>query len=192
MGDGDSRPADGGTGHGPRDWLAGAARLLPGTALGNARRAMEDITRQVADRRALTEGLDTPDPGPGDFSGLDRQECLDLLASRSLGRLAYHERQDVIAVVPVTYVLADGEVVVRTGPGPKLQAADRGDGMSLQVDDIDERSATGWSVLVVGRVRRLAQGEARRLGRLPEPWATGPRHHVIAIRPARITGRRLR
>ena len=152
---------------------------------------MEDIGRQVAERRALTDALDTSDPGPGGLSGLTRQECNDLLASRNIGRLAYHERPDVIAVVPVTYVLADGEVVVRTGPGPKLQAADRRDGMSLQVDDIDERFASGWSVLVVGRSRRLGPGEARRFGRLPEPWPTGPRNQVIAIRPVRITGRRL-
>lgn len=109
-----------------------------------------------------------------------------------MGRFAFVESARALSVVPVNYVSrADGSVLFCTGPGPKLSAADRRDVVALQVDDVDEQSHTGWSVLVVGRARRLTASETSRLRDVPLPWATGPRHQVVLIEPTRLEGRRL-
>jgi uncharacterized protein len=85
----------------------------------------------------------------------------------------------------------DGTIVFRSGPGPKLSAADRRDVVAFQVDDIDESGQAGWSVLITGRARRLSEVEAGCLQELPTPWASGPRRHAVLIEPSRIEGRRL-
>lgn len=93
--------------------------------------------------------------------------------------------------MPVNYRLHDGRVLVRSGPGPKLQAAERGDVVAFEVDEIDQDARSGRSVVVVGRARRLTTAEAQALEGGPEPWAAGPRRHVLAVDLRRVTGRRL-
>lgn len=176
---------------GPRLALGVAERLSP-SALGNARAAAESVSQAVSDRRRLDP--DAAGEEPGALSRLPRQECLELLGSRRVGRLAYVARPGVPDVVPVNYALHGDDVLVRSGTGPKLQAAERGEVLVLQVDDVDEDAHTGWSVVVAGPARRLsaAQQQALPPGVLPETWATGPRHAVIRIRMTRVDGRRLR
>jgi uncharacterized protein len=82
-------------------------------------------------------------------------------------------------------------VLFRSGPGPKLASAERGDVVAFEVDDIDRERHSGWSILVVGRARRMTGLERDRLVDLPVPWANGPRTQVVAITPSRIDGRRL-
>jgi hypothetical protein len=161
------------------------------TAMTNARRAVADIARSNADRRKLAP-VTAELAGPGDLTRLSDAECLRLLASRQFGRYAHVVSARALDVVPVNYVSrSDGSVVFRTGPGPKLSAADRRDVVAFQVDDIDEDNRTGWSVLVTGRARRMSHAEVRDLGPLPQPWANGPRHQLVVIEPTRIEGRRL-
>jgi nitroimidazol reductase NimA-like FMN-containing flavoprotein (pyridoxamine 5'-phosphate oxidase superfamily) len=110
-----------------------------------------------------------------------------------VGRLAYVARPGVPDLVPVNYLLHEGDVLVRSGTGPKLQAAERGEVMTLEVDALDEDAQTGWSVVAAGRARRLSPAEVRALpaGALPRTWAVGPRHAVLRIRGTRVEGRRL-
>jgi hypothetical protein len=169
-----------------------AGRIVGSTALTNARRGAAGLARSNADRRALQPVTADQHAGPGDLGRLGREECLRLLASRRIGRFAYVESARALDVVPVNYVSRpDGSVLFRSGPGPKLSAADRGDVVAFEVDDIDENHHTGWSVLVVGRARRLGDVEARSVGALSQPWASGPRHNFVLIEPTRIEGRRL-
>ena len=118
---------------------------------------------------------------------------LALLASRRTGRLGYVARAGVPDVVPVNLALDGDRLLVRSGPGPKLQAAERREVVAVEVDDIDEQTRTGWSVVVAGRSRRLHTSEAAALDDdlLPEVWARGPRSSVIAIELTRVEGRRL-
>jgi uncharacterized protein len=167
-------------------------RQVSATALTNARRGSAALARSNADRGAL-QPLTADEPGdPGDLRRLSREECLHLLASRAIGRYAFVESARALDVVPVNYVTRpDGSVLFRSGPGPKLSAADRHDVVAFQVDDIDEPHHTGWSVLVVGRARRLTYAEGTSLGHVPSPWANGPRNSLVLIEPTRIEGRRL-
>lgn len=176
---------------GPRAALAAVERLSPG-AVANARTAAAAISEQVTDRTRLDP--DAADDAPGALSRLSVAECRELLASRQVGRLAYIARPGVPDVVPVNYALHGDDVLVRSGVGPKLQAAERGDVIVLQVDDVDETAHTGWSVVAAGPAQRLSPARVRALppDTLPAAWANGPRHSVIRIRPTRVEGRRLR
>jgi hypothetical protein len=161
------------------------------TAVTNARRGLIDIAGSNVDRRELEPASDTSSD-PGDLHRLSRDECLRLLASRRIGRFAHVESARALAVVPVNYVVQpDASVLFRTGPGPKLSAADRRDVVAFEVDDIDEDDHTGWSVLVTGRARRLSHAEVHMLADIPQPWAEGPRYQFVLIEPTRIEGRRL-
>lgn len=170
--------------------LATAVRLVTQGALDNARRAAEEITTAVNERRLLTRSQDLP--AAGDLARLTPTECRALLATRSIGRLAYIARTGVPDIVPVNYVMDGQALVVRSAPGPKLQAAERREIVAFEVDDIDEISHTGWSVVVVGPASRVpVEDTAHPGGPRPTPWASGPRRHTIRIEPRRIDGRRL-
>ena len=165
---------------------------MPSRAIANARRAAGSLARSNADRRSLAPPDEASD-GSGALRRLTRAECLQLLTSRRVGRFAHVESARALDVVPVNFVSrADGAILFRTGPGPKLSAAERGDVVAFEVDDIDETRMTGWSVLVVGRAKRLRRADVDGMAAaLPQPWAMGPRHHVVLIEPTRIEGRRL-
>lgn len=175
--------------------LLGSIRALPGGALDNARQAARDLSVTVAQRTLLTAELGTDaDQGsePGALGRLTRQECLALLAARQVGRLAYIARAGVPDIVVVNYAMDGTAVLIASGPGPKLQAAERRDLVAFEVDDVDETARRGRSVVLVGRAKRLSATEQDRLaGALPEPWATGPRRGLIRIEPGRLEGRRL-
>src|SRR3954467_258766 len=163
------------------------------TAVSNARRAALDLAQSNSERFVLQPKTEeTGTSTHGDLHRLSREECLQLVASRRVGRFAHVESARALDVVPVNYVSRpDGSVLFRTGPGPKLSAADRRDVVAFEVDDIDELRHTGWSVLVVGRARRLDPGNLDTSACLQHPWAAGPRHSVVLITPTRIEGRRL-
>jgi nitroimidazol reductase NimA-like FMN-containing flavoprotein (pyridoxamine 5'-phosphate oxidase superfamily) len=91
-------------------------------------------------------------------------------------------------VVPVNYTWYDGSVLIRSGPGSKLQAARRGDTVALEVDEIDVEQRSGCSAVVVGRAQVLS---TRDVPSDVEVWAGGPHRHLIRIAPERVTGRRL-
>lgn len=124
---------------------------------------------------------------------LDREECLALLGGASVGRIGYDDGQGP-AVVPVNFVL-DGETVVfRTTVTGRLNrslhtalshAAVR---VAFEVDDIDEESRTGWSVLVRGGARQMGEDE----GAPVEPWPGEEHDAHIRLTPVEISGRRLR
>lgn len=174
----------------PRGALQLADSLVRG-AIDNARSAAAAIAEQVNDRRQLAPA-DEPG-GSGTLSRIGRAEGLDLMRSRSVGRLAYIARPGVPDIVPVNYTLHGAHVLVRTGVGPKLQAAERGEALVLEVDDIDEATHTGWSVVATGPARRLSSHEIGLLpdGVLPRTWANGPRFALLQVDLKRVEGRRL-
>lgn len=163
-------------------------------ALANASEAAAGLWLAVADRLLLTGELEIDtEPGPGQLHAMSREECDELLRSCRVGRLAYVPREGVPDIVPVNYVLDGRDILIRSGPGPKLQAAERGDLVAFEVDVIDATDRVGRSVVVLGRASRLRPEEQQLVEEQTAgtPWALGPRRHVIRIRPTRVTGRRL-
>ena len=124
---------------------------------------------------------------------IHREECLRLLASNEIGRVVIVEGGGPL-IFPVNYALDGDEVVFRTAEGAKLQ---RGPGRTacFEVDEIDRLSHTGWSVVVVGRLEEVTAFDGPRYERLAklriEPWAPGPKPHVLRLIPSRITGRKI-
>jgi hypothetical protein len=168
--------------------VLGLGRRVMGEAIGNARGSLEAIACAVTDRRELCE--QEAAGGVGDLQRLSVATCLELLGSGTIGRLAYVARAGAPDIVPVNYVLRDGAILIRSGPGPKLQAAERRETVGFEVDELDPGTHTGWSVVVTGRAERLTFAVADRLD-LPVPWVNGVRRHTLRIQPRHIEGRRL-
>ena len=132
-----------------------------------------------------------------DRHGLDvlsMAECLSLLRSRPLGRLAYLERGQP-SVVPVNHLVDGASIVMRSLAGSKLDAAVLNKPVAFQLDDHDPTRGTGWSVLVRGTAQ-LVEGE-REISLYAaelDSWAvTSPEEATwIRIDPDEISGRRLR
>ncbi|WP_406723825.1 pyridoxamine 5'-phosphate oxidase family protein [Streptomyces sp. GD-15H] len=120
------------------------------------------------------------------------QDCRTLLSTHGVGRLAVTTPEGP-AVVPVNYEVLDEEITFRTTAG-SVPAAAVGSEIAFEVDHLDEAMSQGWSVLAVGPARRVtAPEEVRRLTEHAHttPWAGGEREMWVAIRPVRLTGRRI-
>lgn len=117
---------------------------------------------------------------------LDRATCLTLLTTQHVGRLVLGGGNP--AVMPVNYVVHRGDIVFRTAPDG---LADRSDGerVMFEVDMVDERTQSGWSVLVHGVLRALPDGTATSIG---VSWAPGDRDRRMSISLDDVTGRLLR
>src|SRR4051812_33418537 len=87
----------------------------------------------------------------GELRELTREECLELLASKNVGRVAYCS-PDGPEVFPLNYVLQGESVLFRTSPHTALGRHLRLDVAAFHVDEIDDYTETGWSVLVRGAV----------------------------------------
>src|SRR6056297_540435 len=121
-------------------------------------------------------------------------QCMALLRSRPLGRLAYIER-GAPTVVPVNHLVDGPTVVLRSMQGGKLDAAIVEAPVAFQLDDHDPARGTGWSVLVRGRAIPVddPELEARFASEL-DSWAVEADAPATWIRivPDDISGRRLR
>jgi nitroimidazol reductase NimA-like FMN-containing flavoprotein (pyridoxamine 5'-phosphate oxidase superfamily) len=122
---------------------------------------------------------------------IELDECLRLLADHHLGRLAVVVDGQPL-VYPMNYALSGRQIVFRTDPGTKLDAA-AGRQVAFEIDGADVLYHDGWSVLVVGRAREEKdQARLREFALLPlSPWASGPKAHWMCIAGGAITGRRL-
>jgi hypothetical protein len=123
---------------------------------------------------------------------LDEDECFELMATMEVGRLAVVSG-GVPLIFPVNYAVVDNTVVIRTAPGTKLTAAGRNQ-VTIEADEIDPATHTGWSVVVRGRAEEITDfepAEVRELRNIAlNPWA-GDKPVWMRIVPLVVTGRRL-
>ena len=142
--------------------------------------------------------MSTHDPGhrwfePALFQHLPPEECRDLLAAKSVGRVAFNG-PDGPQVLPVNYVVHSRSIVFRTAAGSMLAEAMRNSRVAFEIDDIDEFLQSGWSVVAVGDADLIDDPDL--LVELwgdqgPKPWAVGLRTQFVRITPTRLTGRRV-
>jgi nitroimidazol reductase NimA-like FMN-containing flavoprotein (pyridoxamine 5'-phosphate oxidase superfamily) len=130
---------------------------------------------------------------------MDEAECMRLLSLGVIGRLAFVGRYD-LTVLPVNYRLVDGAILFRTAQD-SLTGEDLRTGIAhaeykvaFEVDDLNEATREGWSVLVQGPAHHMdsAAEQAAALAAGVETWPAGEKDHFIRITPARVTGRRIR
>lgn len=115
-----------------------------------------------------------------------------LLAAGTVGRVALSQNA-LPVVLPVNYAVLDGDVVIRTGAGTKLDAALNGAVVAFEIDAVDPIYHEGWSVMVQGRAHEVVDSEELKRARaLPlEPWAAGARDRFVRISAERMSGRRI-
>jgi hypothetical protein len=91
----------------------------------------------------------------------------------------------------------DGDViVVRTDSRSVLAAATDDGRVAFEVDEIDERTRSGWSVLAQAVAHEVTAADrddllVRTRASGVEPWAPGDRGHWIRLVPLHLTGRRI-
>jgi uncharacterized protein len=123
---------------------------------------------------------------------LPREECLRLLGTAVLGRVAVSTAA-LPTILPVNFRFDGRRILLRTGRGTKLDAATRNAVVAFEVDDIEPTAQAGWSVVVTGVARELTDGgELTELRRQPlVRWAPGDDDRVVAISTDVVSGRRL-
>lgn len=120
---------------------------------------------------------------------LSRAECFELLAGQELGRLAWVEAGDSVAMVPVNFAVDDEAIVFRTAPGSKLAAVVADRAFAFESDAIVGEE--GWSVVVRGHARLLDPVEEGRLEQLGlRAWLGGEKPHLVSLAADEVTGRR--
>jgi Pyridoxamine 5'-phosphate oxidase len=128
------------------------------------------------------------------LEALPREESLRLLRSVSVGRLVFTHLA-LPAIRPVSHVVDGDQVVIRAYVGTTINIAvgdNSGMVVAYEADLIDPDTHLGWTVIIVGRASRLADGlEADRFRRLLQPWVAGGPDDVIAIRADMVDGFRL-
>ena len=124
---------------------------------------------------------------------ISREECLQLLASRRVGRIAFVADGQPL-VFPVNYGLDGDMVVFRSDEGTKLTHAPLTK-VAFEVDDIDEANGEGWDVVVQGHADDITDAldeHSEVLRDLPiHPFPPGLKWHWVRIVPTAITGRRI-
>lgn len=122
---------------------------------------------------------------------LDEDQCLGLLATAAVGRVALCQGA-LPAVLPVNFALYGHKIVFRTGQGTKLDAAVRHSVVAFEVDWFDATCHEGWSVMAVGRAEDITDDQdlIGGDGQL-RSWVGGERDHYVAIDAELLTGRRI-
>ncbi|MCK9792917.1 pyridoxamine 5'-phosphate oxidase family protein [Isoptericola sp. 4D.3] len=121
---------------------------------------------------------------------LSEEECWELLAGRTTGRLATSVAGEP-EIFPVSYAVADHNIYLRTKPGTKLAEITISPRVAFEADEIGDESS--WSVVLKGRAQALRNErdiEAAQATGLVSYLEDG-KTEWIRIQPSEISGRRL-
>jgi nitroimidazol reductase NimA-like FMN-containing flavoprotein (pyridoxamine 5'-phosphate oxidase superfamily) len=152
-------------------------------------------TRSPAD----SQYLGPPTIWDAQVEQMDEAECLRLISGGGVGRIAY-SGQFGLAVLPVSYKLLEGSIVVRTPLGSStdedLRTGIRGADfrVTFEIDQVGNDAQQGWFVVIQGPAHHVDAHDDRL-----HAWQRGSRssdwrapEHFVRITPAVIVGRRLR
>jgi nitroimidazol reductase NimA-like FMN-containing flavoprotein (pyridoxamine 5'-phosphate oxidase superfamily) len=123
---------------------------------------------------------------------LDDEECLKLLSSVPVGRLVF-TRGGLPAVRLVNFLVDDRSVIFATADGDKFRAAQRGDVVAFEVDEVNPERHLGWTVTAAGRLSVVdpEQQAAIERTRPVRAWAPNRDQHLIRLTIELLEGRRL-
>jgi nitroimidazol reductase NimA-like FMN-containing flavoprotein (pyridoxamine 5'-phosphate oxidase superfamily) len=120
---------------------------------------------------------------------LSRAECLRLLQPGGVGCIGLPDRGAPL-LRPVNFALQGDALVIRTGHGRIMEAAQRTDPASLESQAIDPLEHTGWSVIVTGKLAELPT-DAVTLGLPLRAWASGRKDRFVALTLDEVSGLRI-
>ncbi len=130
----------------------------------------------------------------GAAAELTEAECLSLMGTESIGRIAFVNAEGQ-QLVPVNFIVVDDLIYFRTSHDSLLSGFERGhDDVAFGIDHHDDSTRRGWNVTVHGHARQVEDRANinKILGdhRLA-PWAGGVKPLVIEISPRCLAGRRV-
>lgn len=130
-----------------------------------------------------------------DHTGLEilgDAECWHLLASVPIGRLVFSQG-GLPAVRLVNFTIDQETLVFATADGDKYRAAERGDVVAFEADEVDPERHLGWTVTAIGHLSAIEPAEAEVLRRvLPlRPWPPDANRKLIRLDVEAMEGRRL-
>lgn len=131
-------------------------------------------------RRFDRAGLEILGPG----------ECLRLLRSVPVGRLVFTQG-GLPAIRLVNFSIDRDTILFASDDGENLRAAERGDVVAFEVDEVDLERHLGWTVTSVGHLSVVPLDEAARLLTPLRPPPL-PAQRLIRLGTESLTGRRLR
>ncbi len=130
---------------------------------------------------------------PRAFERLDAEQCWKLVGSQGTGRIGFMSDTH-IEIVPARYDAHRGTAYFRAGTFGELARRVHGQSVSLQVEELDRRTFSGWSVLMSGQAHRVE--DAATVAALwsagrPSPWLPSPDSQWIALPVDDIAGERV-
>lgn len=174
------------------DYLEDQPVSIPRSVMARIAVALDtDVTQLTGPVRHLRP--DTGDAArPHRLVDMNGREAREHLEACAVGRIGFSTDPGGPRVIPVNYHVVDGMVVFRTAPDSSL--ADLTGTVAFEVDHLDDERRLGWSVLVLGQIRRVTDAaEQLRLATSVHetPWPGEARRHWMAVEPTRVTGRRI-
>jgi nitroimidazol reductase NimA-like FMN-containing flavoprotein (pyridoxamine 5'-phosphate oxidase superfamily) len=132
--------------------------------------------------------------GDPTMHAIPTEECYRLLATQQIGRLGLNAEHYPL-IFPVNYAVDGTTLIIRTHAGTILRAAEHAN-VSFEVDEVDGRTRSGWSVLARGQAEEVGAAHradlvARTKASGVEPWAPGEKGHWLRIIVHQISGRRI-
>ena len=123
---------------------------------------------------------------------LSYRECLDLLGTGMVGRLALCTPHGP-RIVPVNYARHDDALLFRTTAYSELAQYGRDAEAAFEIDHLDYDRQQGWSVVARGRLRMVPPAELDDLRKVwdPRPWAGGARTFYLKLVWRELSGRRI-
>ncbi len=128
----------------------------------------------------------------GRFRHLGESECLDLLTTTTVGRVAFVDDDDRLQLLPLNFGLIDDRIYFRTAPDSVLASLATPRRVAFGVDHHADVFREGWNVTVRGTTRQVVEPAVIQCvtswSRL-HPWAKGTRDLVIALDRESAEGR---
>lgn len=123
---------------------------------------------------------------------LSPAECLHLLGTVPIGRLVY-TYAGLPAIRLVNFVVDDDTIVFSTGQGEKFRAAERGDVVAFEADDMDVERHLGWTVTAIGHLSVVTHDEEPGLRRTLalHSWMPMDEPRLVRLGIESVQGRRL-
>ncbi|PMC62655.1 pyridoxamine 5-phosphate oxidase [Corynebacterium xerosis] len=125
------------------------------------------------------------------IQNLSDEESLELLATKTFGRLVVR-RKDDMDLFPLNYLVHEGEIYFRTAEGSKLFSLTLNNDVLFEADNVDGDSQEAWSVVVKGTARTLtSNAEIEAADQLPlKPWLPTLKYNYVVVSPNEISGRK--
>jgi len=120
---------------------------------------------------------------------LSSLECESLLKAGGVGILALSGVAEPV-LRPINFVVHDKAIVIRTGEGQILEAAQGCEPASFVICETNSLEHSGVSVVVTGKLFETSSIGA--ISELPlRPWARAAKHHFVVLSMDCVSGRRL-